>query len=126
MKGLKYDSNFVQDNQKSLKAKELMDNFDKRLFDTKLNFYENNTKGNNEDIKKEKPDELPNNQRNFNNNRNFSFDKYSHNFNKINTNSTLKNTESLYKNYFQNNFPHNIQRINTNRLAREEYNKYNN
>ena len=126
MKGLKYDSNFVQDNQKSLKAKELMDNFDKRLFDTKLNFYENNTKGNNEDIKKEKPNELPNNQRNFNHNRNLSFDKYSHNFNKIYNNSTLKNTESVYKNYFQNNFPQNIQRINTNRLAREEYNKYNN
>ena len=126
MREIRFDPKLVQDNQKSLKAKELMDNFDKRLYDTKVNFYEDNKKGNNEETNYEKPKELLNNQKNYNTNRNFSFDKYNHNFNKTNTNSTLKNPEHLYKNYFQNNFTPNIQRINTNRLNQEEYKKYNN
>ena len=130
----KYGSYFIQEKEKSQKAKELMDNFDKRLYDTNINFAKDIKPKNNEEIKsKEKPYESTNNQRNTNINRNLSYDKYNYNNNTLNKNnnpnSTLRNTDYLYKNYFQNNnYTNNIHRINpnSNELSQKENNKFNN
>ena len=131
-KGFQYDSKFIQEKEKSQKAKELMDNFDKKLYDTNINFNpRNEAKNSNEEMKIVNKDNIAINQRNMNTNRNFSYDKYNYNnFNKnsnTNTNSTLRNTDYLYKNYFQNNYANNIHRINsnTNEITQKENNKYN-
>ena len=118
----KYDSNSLNENKKSQEAKELMDNFDGKFFDTITNFNRGNNIKNENNI-----DESKIKQANFNHNRNFSYDKYNY-YNKDNSNkrTTLQNTDYLYKNYFQNNFTNNIQRINPNELnQKDNYNPYN-
>lgn len=136
-KEIKLQSNIQNqmENEKSQKAKSLMDDFDKKLYDTTTNFGPKHMFNKDEkakDIENEKeiqrkptPNSYSNSNFNYNDNyrkRNFSYDKY--NLNKANNNynnnygnnyenkypqnyhnqnSTLRNTDSLYKNYFENN-----------------------
>ena len=136
-KEVKIQSNLQNqiENEKSQKAKSLMDDFDKKLYDTTTNFgpkhmynKEERTKEmeNEKEIqRKPTPNSFSNSNFTYNDNyrkRNISYDKY--NLNKSNNNynnnydnnyenkypqnyhsqnSTLRNTDTLYKNYFENN-----------------------
>ena len=137
-KEIKIQSNLIPQNQleieKSQKAKALMDNFDKKLFDTVTNFGPKNINKvekynefeNEKEIQRER-EPTPNLNSNYRK-RNFSYDKFNINNNSnngsnniINNNylhnyhnqrTTLRDTDNLYKNYFSNNI--NIHTINKN------------
>ena len=115
---IKINSNLIPENEKSQsqKSKLLMDNFDKKLFDTITNFSNKN--------KEEK------NETTLNSKRNYSYDKYREINNNNIQKSTLHNTDSLYKNYFQNNLINNMPKINHNDSSlynnNKNYFKYNN
>ena len=148
-KEIKLKSDLIQINNKneenSQKAKLLMDNFDKKLNDTITNFgFKNIDKlEKSKEFENEKKSQIePNLNSNSNyRKRNFSYDKFNINGsnnnntsnNIINTNnyiqnyhmnSTLRNTDSLYKNYFGNNI--NIHPINQNENNYNNYLNYNN
>ena len=124
-KGHNFQTNFFNENKRVQKAKELMDNFDKKLYDTISNFSQGNKLKNNEETKTAEKIDSINDQRNINTKRNYSYNKYNYNKNE-NENSTLRNTDYLYKNYFQNTFENNIHRINANEfINNDNYNNYN-
>ena len=154
-KEIKLQSNLIfqkkAEDEKTLKAKTLMDDFDKKLYDTISNFGPRYIK---------KPDEKSKNfengrdHNNLNPNfrkRNFSYDKFNinnlnnntlyNNFNNNNNNyiqnynqrSTLHNTDTLYKNFFGNNgvniytiHPNEKYNNNANNYNLNNYSKYNN
>ena len=94
----------------------------KNLFDIITNFT---------NIKKEKTknSEKVGNEAYLNYGRNNTYDKYKNSHNYNNQESSLRNTDSLYKNYFQNNFMNNIHRIKGNEPPfnnDNNYLKYNN
>ena len=121
-----FQTNFFNETHRVQKAKELMDNFDKKLYDTISNFSQGNKLRNHEEMKiTEKINDSAVNQRNLNSKRNYSYNKYIYNKNE-NENSSLRNTDYLYKNYFRNNLEDNIHSINPNELiSNENYNNYN-
>ena len=134
-KEIKLQQNIIAQNQseieKGQKAKALMDDFDKKLYDTTTNFGALKRINKVKELEDEKDKELQKereNAANFNANlhasyrkRNFSYDKYninqynnnSNNLNIINNNyipnyhnqqrASLRDTNNLYKNYFSNN-----------------------
>ena len=140
-KEIKIQSNLIPQNQieneKSQKAKTLMDDFDKKLYDTVTNFGPNNFNKiekskefeNEKEIKREPTPNLNTNyrKRNFsydkininNNNNNISNNNYIQNYH--NQRSTLRNTDNLYKNYFANNINYHPLNQNDN-----NYSNYNN
>lgn len=123
--GPNFQPNLFNENKRVQKAKELMDNFDKKLYDTVSNFSQGNKLRNNEETKTAEKIDSINEQRNINTKRNYSYNKYNYNKNE-NENSTLRNTDYLYKNYFQNTFENNIHRINANEfINNDNYNNYN-
>ena len=85
-----YPQNKIE-TEKSNQAKNLMDDFDKKLYDTMSNFNSNSIKNN----KTPNSNEIPNY-----NKRGFSYNKYQNN---NNIKSSIYDSESVYKNYFQNN-----------------------
>ena len=129
------------ENDKTQKAKSLMDEFDKKLYDTGINF------GPIKSNREEKPKEFENKKEfqreptpNYRK-RNFSYDKF--NLNNSNTNnnynvnnyipnyhqnSTLRNTDTLYRNYFGNNNLniHSLNQNENNNNYNNNYLKYNN
>ena len=132
-----------EEDEKNLKAKTLMDDFDKKLYDTISNFGPRNIKNQDDKSKNfEKVNEIKKEHINLNPNfrkRNFSYDKFNVNnlnnntfYNNLNNNnknyiqnynqrSTLHNTDTIYKNFFGNNNV-NIYTIHPN----ENMNNYNN
>ena len=149
-KEIKLQSNLITqnktENEKTQKAKALMDDFDKKLYDTVSNFgpkkFNNDEKMKNYENEKEGPRE-PTPNLNLNSNyrkRNFSYDKFNlnntnsnsnlninNNNNNLNQNyqrSTLHNTDTLYRNYFGNNV--NIHPINQKEFNVNNYLNYNN
>ena len=105
-----------EEKEKAQKAKNLMDKFDKKLYDTISNFAPlNNNEKSNESVHFKEFPKMPISNYNLNSNfkkRNFSYDKFNiNNYNYNNQNnsqnyhqlSTLRNTDTLYKNYFGNN-----------------------
>ena len=105
------------ESEKTQRAKELMDDFDKKLYDTISNFHPNNTKIGKKFNEVEDKKRIQNNnnlKQNFrksnlsyerfntnkSNNNKFNNNNYIHNYHQI---STLHNTNNLYKNYFGNN-----------------------
>ena len=117
-KEVKLQSNLIPqnkiENEKSQRAKSLMDDFEKKLYDTGVNFGPKNInkEEKSKEVEKEIREPTPNYKR-----RNFSYDKYNNsnlnnNYNNNNNNyiqnyhnknSSLRDTDSLYKNYFGNN-----------------------
>ena len=150
-KEIKLQSNLILqkeiDNEKSQKAKSLMDDFDKKLYDTISDFgpRRKNREEKSKEFENEKdyPHREPTPNLNSNSNyrkRNFSYDKFNlnnsnnkqnYNVNNYipsyhqNQNSTLRNTDNLYKNYFGNNNA-NMHPINRNENDNNYINNYNN
>ena len=127
-KEIKFQSNLIPQNQieneKTQKAKTLMDDFDKKLYDTVSNFRPKNfNKENKKEIQNEPTPNL-----NYKK-RNLSYDKFSKNNIKNNYSqnylkSTLQNTDNLYRNFFPNNNV-NIHSINPNENNSDIYHNNN-
>ena len=137
-KEIKLQSNLIPQNQieneKTQRAKTLMDDFEKKLYDTVSNFgpkhiNKENKMKNFENEKEGQREPTPNLNANYKK-RNLSYDKFSrnninnNNYNQNYQRSTLQNTDTLYKNYFGNNNV-NIHTINPNENNNNNYHNNN-
>ena len=150
-KEIKLQSNLIfqrkTEDEKTLKAKNLMDDFDKKLYDTISNFGPRNIKKIDEKTKNFEKGREHNALNPIFRKRNFSYDKFNINnlnyntiYNNVNNNynnyiqnfsqrSTLHNTDTLYTNFFGNNYINiyaNHPNKNINNYNLNSYGQYNN